>query len=560
MASVRGGGFLKRLAKPFEGSPADPLRSESAAQHWLRALAGARPDEAARRLATAVNEPRPEAELTRDTLEARFALDAAATGLLRTLARRFVWGAIHRDAKAEDAWTAAFDLVQAFGSTYRPWLDEAPGGSSDRAWADAVGAAGTRYIHYRALERRLRALRHEQWIPGKWRDLFTAFEVVRALGGAQRPLTLGGTAAPSAEAELVWTLLFEMLSRGSFGVRELEWGRRYLRHWFPQLRLAPTGTRAACWVDPRSASGLRRPLAEGAPPAGSLYLDLSPVIARLRSRIGERGACPAVPTANVRRAATTATATKLLAILESFVGGQRQRAQRQASEATVRVVVGYDATVVNVAFTRQRRSGREMEMGYELRRPLARFVELNWPPPGSVPAGGLAVVGQIRDQSETGFRVAVPAAEWGLRTVGELIGIQEAETSAWRIGVVRRLMKPRADTIEVGAEVITGAPTCVRLSDTGGPSGELATLLPASESTVHALFVAPGRLPRPALLLPSGAYVRGRRMTMPTAHAAYELSLADPVESGPGWIVVRIDVLSKRAVEDAPPVSRAAGT
>src|SRR5690606_21362397 len=118
----------------------------------------------------------------------------------------------------------------------------------------------------------------------------------------------------------------------------------------------------------------------------------------------------------------------------------------------------------------------ELDPGYELRRPMSRFVELNWPPPGAIQGGGLAVLGVVRDVSETGGRLALPAAEWGLRSVGELIGVQEAEATAWRIGVVRRLFKPRSDTVEVGVALLTTSPTFVRLDEMPpvGPPGASA--------------------------------------------------------------------------------------
>ncbi len=550
---MSGSGLRRLFAWASEGSSSDPLRSRSAAESWLRALSTDSVTGRVHQIIAVLNEPRPEqAGVTREGLDARLVLDAAADRLSRILVRRYVAGCELGDSRASAAWTTAHDISQAFANVYRSWLDEVTTGAMERGFGDAVACAGTRYLHYRALERRLRALRHEQWIPGKWRDVYGAYDVVRRQGADRRAFGIGTRFWPTAETELVWALLFDMLSRGSFSVRQVEFATRYLRYWLKELRLADGGSPTAPWIDLRATGGLRRPAAPEDAPAGALYLELGPLIEKLRVRVAahaERARAPGRAKAPARAATA---AERLLSLLESGVGGQRARAPRVIAEATVRVVAGFDATLVNVAFTRTR-SGQqnEVEMGYELRRPLTRFVELNWPPPGSVPAGGLAVVGQIRDQSDSGFKVALPVAEWGLRTVGELIGAQEADTSTWRIGVVRRLAKPRSDIIEAGVEIITAAPAWVRLSDLDGVESGRTLGVGMVDGAVYALFVPPGRLKQPAVLIPVAAYVEGRNLGMSTAHAVYRLRLAKIVEQGADWLLAAVDVLGKGSTSRA---------
>jgi hypothetical protein len=146
-----------------------------------------------------------------------------------------------------------------------------------------------RLAHHRGLDGRYRLFRYSHWIPAQWRDFHELYEFARMRGWQREQLVLGGGAFAqpgiTLEQEYVQTLLLMRLDSGNFTPDQVEWVARQLADWAPTLTLVPPpGDGAGFYVDLTGSQGLRR---RDKPTVGgrSLYLDLSPVYARVVERM-----------------------------------------------------------------------------------------------------------------------------------------------------------------------------------------------------------------------------------------------------------------------------------
>src|SRR5947209_3065862 len=181
----------------FAKAPKEPLSDTRSAERWLASFAATDPLAAhAELLRELARVAEPHAHRKPAQLEAVFVADAYARDMRRVLCAQYIEHASRSGKIEHQLWQALFDLTQAFlvayGACERDVLEQDP----DPRWHALLPELIAREMMHLSWDAKLRMLRYEQWIPGKWADLHQRFSVAASRSIHRERLMLRGEANP----------------------------------------------------------------------------------------------------------------------------------------------------------------------------------------------------------------------------------------------------------------------------------------------------------------------------------------------------------------------------
>ena len=284
---------------------------------------------------------------------------------------------------------------------------------------------------------RIRHFRYEQWIPAKWAELHTLFTLACSKQIERQPLPVhpdGGTT--TIEHEYLIVLVLQLLNSGNLSARQLEWvwlaARRVVPAAAPVARAAvgqcvlcrsrqPDGAAAA------PAGAARRPRAVPRHPRAASLLLQNVVV------IEQKIKGQPLSTKTARRSEQLNLLTKLASQVDPEFRPFARRGERSSAEGSVDAIVGLarisgylreEERAPIPAFDIAKSFGGTMELAVfgrardekNRRREQATLRLAQFAAPGGP--------WEVKDVSQTGFRLLAPMSAAGAVTLGTLTAIR----------------------------------------------------------------------------------------------------------------------------------------
>jgi hypothetical protein len=157
---------------------------------------------------------------------------------------------------------------------------------------------------------------------------------------------------------------------------------------------------------------------------------------------------------------------------------------------------------------------------------------------------------EVKDVSQTGFRLLAPMSVASTVTLGSLAAIRPQGRAAWALGIVRRMKRMTADRAEIGLQVIANTLVGVDLveqrkagTDAGySVDGEIATI---SGRTIHGLFLALRKRETDtavqSLVVPASEYQPAKRLWLVAANASQPIRFGRLLEQQPDWVWATVE-------------------
>jgi cyclic-di-GMP-binding protein len=502
------------------------------------------------------------AQRTPPRLEALFHLDALSESLRRTLTAQYLEHGNRSSRVENQLWQALFDMTQAFLLCYQAFGREMGGRAQNSKWQAMLPELQARQIVYQGVDAKIRLYRYEQWIPARWAELNSLFQTACTAQIERVPVgALTDGELTTIEQEYLRVLLLQLMNAGNLSPRHVQWVADQLAEWCAPLRLtleAPTAT--SFYVDLGDRAGLRRRTAQ--PLEGRvLFLDTRPLHAVLMQNVitlEQKIRHDPLSERTSRRAEQLNLLTKLSAQVDPEFRPVARRGERQTASGSVDAIVGfakisgflrdeeagpvaetrpqtgsYGDTMEIATFGRMRNeSGRAMDVA---RRRLASYAT----------QGG---AWEVRDVSQTGYRLIAPMSVINAVTLGTLAAIRAEGQPLWTLGIVRRMKRLTADRAEIGLQIIANNLVGVELSSP--KRGEADYSVDGAAPTVsgrrfHGLFLSLRKrsddAPIQTLIVPAGEYQAGKRLQMSIATSTQPIAFGRLLEQQPDWIWATVE-------------------
>lgn len=554
----------------FGKTTRDPLADAKTAARWLAAFPVQDPLALHAALLTELG--RVADRNTRRTpaqLESVFALDAHTAELRATLTAQYIEHASRSSRIENQLWSALFDLTQAFLVTYQAFGREVAAHPASGKWQQMLPELVARQMKHLGLDARVRLYRYEPWIPAKWAELHTLFSLALSRKIERESLPLdpaGGTT--TIEHEYLLVLMLQLVHGGNTTPRHLEYVADELDGWCQPLRLTlePTAL-SSFYVDLAGREGLKR--RTPAPLEGRvLFLDTRPIhavllqnIVVLEQKIRTQPLSERAP----KRAEQLALLQKLAAQADPEFRPFARRGERTAAAGTVDAVVGFaniagylreeaknpspqaevgqsfGGTVEFATFGRVR--NEQDRIAEQARRRLASHASPGGP-------------WEVKDVSQTGFRLVAPMVVANAVTLGTLVGLRPHGQKEWTLGIVRRMRRLTSDRAEIGLQVVATQVTGVDLVEQRKATdadysvdGEIPTI---NGRVFPGLYLAlrkrGAQAPVNSLIVPAPEYQPARKVRMLADRVATRLRLGRLLEQQPDWVWASIEPIEGETV------------
>jgi hypothetical protein len=543
----------------------DPLADAKSAERWLATFV---PSDAlavhAQILAELGNIAERSARRTPARLEAVFELDIRTLPLRRSLAAQYIEHASRSSKIENQLWSALFDLTQAFLLAYQAFSREVSDHAQSAKWQQLTTELICRQIYHLGQDAKIRLYRYEQWIPAKWAELHGLFMFAcsRQVERQVIPLAPDGSTT-TIEQQYLLVLMLQLMNSGNLTAKHLEWVAGELDEWCTPLRLTlEPSTVTSFYVDLGSRDGLRR--RTPAPLEGRvLFLDTRPLhavllqhVVMLEQKIKGQPLSDKTP----RRSEQLNLLRKLAAQVDPEFKPFARRGERTAAVGNVDAVVGFQkiaqylkeeehdpvpqletgksfgGTIEIAVFGRARNEhDRRMELA---RRRLAMYATAGGP-------------WEVKDVSQTGFRLIAPMSVANAVTLGTLAAIRPHGQPDWTLGIVRRVKRLTADRAEIGLQIVANTIVGVDLieqrknvDDDYSVDGEATTV---NGRTFSALFLAlrkrDGDTAVQSLIVPAIEYQPAKRFKLLTSKMACRVRFGRLIEQQPDWVWTAVEPL-----------------
>ena len=556
-------------------SSRDPLVDAKSAERWLAAFSAN--DHMALHGAVLAELRRlteRDAKRTPARLEAVFLVDRKMNALRETLTEQYL-GQASRSSRVENQlWQALFDLAQGFLLCYQAFAREVSNHAQDSKWQSMLPELIAREVILQGLDAKLRLFRYEQWIPAKWGDLNSLFQQACSAQMERQPVAaLPDGTATTIEQEYLRILVMQVTNSGNVSPRDLQWISEQLPQWCAPLRLnIESSTVTSFYVDLGGRAGLRR---RGPQPLEGrvLFLDTRPLHAMLMQNVvvlDQKIRSNPLSERTPRRTEQLNLLTKLASQVDPEFKPFARRGERTAAQGSVDAIIGLSkiASFLRdeemLPFIEGRRATTTFGDGVELatfgrvRNEQERSLEMakrrlaNYAAPGGP--------WEIRDVSQTGFRLVAPMSVISTVTLGTMAAIRPSSQGMWMLGLVRRLRRLTTERAEIGLQVIANSLIGVELleqkkseSDDYSVDGEATSV---NSRRFGALFLSlKKRETEPAvqtLVMPPGEYQPGKRLRMATGDSSRRIAFGRLLEQHPDWVWVTVESLDLAAPAAGP--------
>lgn len=540
----------------------DPLADAKSTERWLASFPGNDPLAThGEVLAELGRIAEPNAKRTPQRLEAVFFLDGHCAGLRKNLTVQYIEHATRSSKIEHQLWSALFDLTQAFLVTYYAFAREVSHHAQSPKWQQLLPELLCRQIVHMGLDAKIRLYRYEQWIPAKWVELHGLFSLALTRQFERIPIVLRpGSGATTIEYEYLAALLLQLMNAGNMTARHLEWVASELEEWCTTLRLAlePSSV-TSFYVDLGSRDGLKR--RSPAPLEGRvLFLDTRPLhslltqnVLMLEQKIRTQPLSEKTP----KRSEQLGLLTKLASQVDPEFKPFARRGERMAANGQVDAIVGFakisaylrEEDFLPVKLETGKSFGGTMELavfGRNRNEPdrkveLARRRFATFAAPGGP--------WEVKDVSQTGFRLLAPMSVANMVTLGTLAAIRPMGQALWTLGIVRRMKRMTADRAEIGLQVIANTLIGVdlveqrRALDTDySLDGDSGTV---NGRTFQGLFLALRKRDAEqgvqSLIVPAAEYQPAKKLKLMTSKAVNPVKFGRLLEQQPDWVWATIE-------------------
>ena len=285
------------------------------------------------------------------------------------------------------------------------------------------------------LEAKVRLYRYEQWIPAKWAELHGLFTLAcSARSSASRSSSMRGRDTTTIEHEYLLVLILELMNAGNLTAAP-RMGRQRAPRMVPAAAAFALEASSVTLVlrRPRQTRGLARrgpaPLEGARAVPRHAAAACGPDAARRRARAEDQG--EPLSDRTPRRSEQLALLTKLASQVDPEFKPFARRGERTADGGIVDAIVGF-AKIASY-FTRRSTPAAERQR-QELRRHdgargVRRHAATSRPAPRARAAALRAHAApggpwEVKDVSQTGFRLIAPMSVANAVTLGTLVAIR----------------------------------------------------------------------------------------------------------------------------------------
>ena len=560
-------------------SSKDPLADAKTAERWLAGFPATDPLAVHSALLVELGTlTERDARRTPARLEAVFYLDVQTEALRKSLTAQYLEHGNRSTRVESQLWQALFDLTQGFLLCYQAFDREINQYSQNNRWQLLQPQLIARQIIHHGLDAKIRLYRYEQWIPARWVDLHSLFQTACSAQIERAPVpVLAGSALTTIEQEYLRVLLLQLMNAGNLSPRHVEWVADQLSEWCAPLRLnIESSTLTSFYVDLGSRTGLKR--RGPAPLEGRVvFLDTRPLHAVLRQNVvmleqkvrnnplSERGP---------RRAEQLSLLTKLASQVDPEFRPVARRGERVDATGSIDAIVGFSkisgflrddeiGELVDHGGSRAGNFGDAFEIATfgHMRNENARAKDAVRRRLATYAAPGGAW--EIRDVSQTGYRLVAPMTVIGSMTLGTLTAIRAQGDVPWMLGIVRRMKRLTTERAEVGLQIIANNLIGVELSEQKrgdadySVDGEIPTV---SSRRFHALFLTLKKHASESavqtLIVPAGEFHAAKRLRMSAAKKSRPIAFGRLLEQQPDWIWATLESLDQTPRDERVTVAR----
>lgn len=546
----------------FSKTIKDPLADDKTAERWLASFPGN--DPLAMHAEVLAELGRVADRITKRTpqrLEAVNYVDAHIHELRKSLTAQYIEHA-NRSSKIEhQLWSALFDITQGFLLAYQAFSREVSDHAQSGKWQALLPELVCRQVIHLGLDAKIRLYRYEQWIPAKWAELHGLFTLACSRQVERTQLTLatdGGTT--TIEHEYLMALALQLMNSGNLTARHLEWVATQLEEWCAPLRLSlePSSV-MSFYVDLGLREGLKR-RTPGPLEGRVLFLDTRPLhsvlmqnVMMLEQKIRSQPLSDRTP----KRTEQMSLLNKLAAQVDPEFKPFARRGERSAAVGTVDAIVGFPKIA---AFLREEERdpipridpnksfGGTMELAVfgRMRNEADRRIVLSRQRLAAyqMPGGPW----EVKDISQTGFRLVAPMSVANAVTLGTLTAIRTHGQSPWTLGIVRRMRRLTTDRAEIGLQVIANTLAGVDLVEQRKSTDEYS--IDGEETTINGrtfpgLFLAlrkrDGESSVQSLIVPASEYQPTRRFKVMTSKSVYPIRFGRLIEQMSDWVWATVE-------------------
>jgi len=443
----------------------DPLADAKTAERWLGGFPATDPlSMHAAVLAELGRLAGRDAKRTPARLEAVFHIDAHTDGLRKMLTAQYLEHGSRSTRVESQLWQALFDLAQGLLLCYQAFAREVSNHAQSNKWQSLLPELIVRQIIQQGLDAKVRLFRYEQWIPAKWSDLHALFQMACSAQIERHAVgALAGGTLTTIEQEYLRVLVLQLINSGNLTSRHLEWVSDQLSEWCAPLRLTiEASTVTSFYVDLGSRTGLKR---RGPQPLEGhvLFLDTRPLHAVIMQNLvvlEQKVRSSPLSERTPRRAEQISLLTKLASQVDPEFRPFARRGERTSAEGNVDAIIGFSKIAgflrddeMAPFLDRRRGSGSfgdavEIATFGRMRTDQARTLEMarrrlsNYAAPGGP--------WEIRDVSQTGFRLVAPMSVISAVMLGTLAAIRPQDQTLWTLGIVRRMKRLTTERAEIG--------------------------------------------------------------------------------------------------------------
>ena len=550
----------------FGKTTKDPLADAKSAERWFAAQPTGDPLAVHAELMGALGAIAERGrERTPGMLEAVFRADTLAQPLREALTAQYIEHATRSSRIEHQLWSAMFDLTQAFLLAYAAFSHDVNEHAGSGKWQSLLPALIARQVVHLGLETKIRLYRYEQWIPAKWAELHGLFSLACGRKIERMPIEGENARTSTIEHAYLAVLVLQLMNAGNLTARHLEWVAHELDEWCAPLRLTlePSSV-SSFYVDLGAREGLRR--RTPAPLEGRvLFLDTRPLHAMLMQNvvtIEQKIRHQPLSDKTPRRSEQLGLLAKLASQVDPEFRPFARRGERTAAVGVVDAIVGF-SKISGYLHEEERDPlpridptksyGGTMEIAVfghsrnedERRRDMARRRLASW--------GASGGPWDVKDVSQTGFRLVAPMSAASVVTLNTLAAIRPIGHAFWTLGIVRRMKRLTSDRAEIGLQVIANTLVGVELVEqkkaSGGDAdysveGEHSTL----DGRVFAgLFLAlrkrEGETAVQSLIVPAVEYQPARRFRLNTSRSTVPIRFGRLIEQQPDWVWAAVEPL-----------------
>jgi len=505
-----------------------------------------------------------DAKRTPARLEAVFCVDRFTDPLRKNLTAQYLEHSNRSTRVENQLWQALFDLTQGFLLCYQAFAREVADHAQSNKWQSLLPELIARQIVHQGLDAKIRLFRYEQWIPAKWSDLHSLFQMAcSAQIERQHVAVLPDGELTTIEQEYLRVLVLQLMNSGNLTPRHLEWIAEQLSEWCAPLRLnIESSIVTSFYVDLGSRTGLKR--RSPRPLEGRvLFLDTRPLHAVLMQNVvmlDQKVRNNPLSDRTPRRADQLNLLSKLASQVDPEFKPLARRGERTSAEGSVDAIIGFakiaaflrddemqpfiegkrtpstfGETIEIATFGRMRNeNARTMEMA---RRRLANY---------AAPGGAW----DVRDVSQTGFRLIAPMSVINAVTLGTLAAIRPEAQLRWTLGIVRRMKRLTTERAEIGLQIIANNLVGVELTETkrAEPDYSIEGEVPTVNSRrFNGLFLSlkkrDGETAVQTLVVPPGEYQPGKRLHMSVARSSQRIAFGRVLEQHLDWVWATVEPL-----------------